>query len=106
MSSLTDAVPKTIYWHRELPPIDAVAMGEHTIEATSHRVPDTIADREALWGCGKDDLMTQVRYRLSQEIARLGGRYAHVLDESVDTRHDASAGEAWLHGDFTYMLYR
>jgi hypothetical protein len=51
-------------------------------------------------------LMAQARERLEQEIARLGGHYAHVLDESVDSRHDDVAGEAWLHGRFTYMLYR
>ena len=50
--------------------------------------------------------MTQTRERLAEEIARLGGRYAHVLGESIGTRHDAVTGEAWLHGRFTYMLYR
>ena len=44
--------------------------------------------------------------RLREEIDRLGGRYAHVLDESIDTRHNAATGEAWLQGRFTYMLYR
>ena len=81
-------------------------MGEHTVEATSRRVADTIEHREALWGCGKDELMARARDRLAQEIVRLGGRYAHVLDESIDTRHDTTTGEAWLHGRFTYMLYR
>jgi hypothetical protein len=97
---------KTIYWHRELPPLDATALGEHTVEATSHRVPDTIAHRDDLWDSAKDDLIAQTRERLAEETARLGGRYAHVLDESIDTRHDAATGEAWLHGRFTYMLYR
>jgi hypothetical protein len=32
--------------------------------------------------------------------------YAHVLDESIDSRHDGATGEAWLQGRFTYMLYR
>jgi len=50
--------------------------------------------------------MAQARDRLAQEIARLGGRYVHVLDEPVDTRQDAATGEAWLHGRFMYMLYR
>ncbi|HMD37379.1 MAG TPA: hypothetical protein VKH42_20535 [Vicinamibacterales bacterium] len=104
--SATDAPARIIYWHRELPPIEATALGEHTVEATSHRVPDTIEHREELWNRGKDDLMAQTRVRLAQEIARLGGRCAHVLDESIDTRHDASTGEAWLCGRFTYMLYR
>ena len=105
MTLPVDAAPTTIYWHRELPPVDAVAIGEHTIEATSRRVPDTVADREVLWRRANGELMDQARTRLAQEIARLGGRYAHVLDESIDTRHDASTGEAWLHGRFTYMLY-
>jgi hypothetical protein len=39
-------------------------------------------------------------------VARLGGHYAHVLDETVDSRHDAVSGEAWLHGRFSYSLYR
>ena len=97
---------KIVYWHRDLPPLRVEAMGEHTIEATSDRVPDTIAQRDELWGHCEDDLMARTRTRLEQEVARLGGHYAHVLDESIDTRHDDASGEAWLHGRFTYMLYR
>ncbi len=106
IGSVTEPPSQVIYWHRELPPIDATALGEHTVEATSHRVPDTIARREELWNRSEDELMTQTRERLAEEIARLGGRYAHVLGESIGTRHDAVTGEAWLHGRFTYMLYR
>jgi hypothetical protein len=29
-----------------------------------------------------------------------------VHDESIDSKHDDAAGEAWLHGRFSYMLYR
>ena len=104
--SATGAVSQTVYWHRELPPLDATALGEHTVEATSHRVPDTIAHRDELWDLAKGDLIAQTRERLTEETARLGGRYAHVLDESIETRHDAASGEAWLHGRFTYMLYQ
>jgi hypothetical protein len=50
--------------------------------------------------------MTETQTRLEQEVVRLGGRYAHILSESIDTRRDDVAGEAWLHGRFTYMLYR
>jgi hypothetical protein len=106
IGSVSDAPSQIVYWHRELPPIEAIALGEHTVEATSHRVPETIAHRGELWNLGKDDLMARTRQRLAEEVARLGGRYAHVLDESIDTRHDAATGEAWLHGRFTYMLYR
>jgi hypothetical protein len=44
--------------------------------------------------------------RLEQEVVRLESQYAHVLDESIDSRHDGATGEAWLYGRFTYMLYR
>lgn len=105
METIDDDV-KTIFWHRELPPLDADAMGEHTVEATSGRVPDSHAHRDELWTRCQEELMAATRLRLEQEVARLGGRYAHVLDESIDTRHDEAACEAWLHGRFTYMLYR
>jgi hypothetical protein len=97
---------KTLYWHRELPPLGAEALGEHTLEAASVRVPDTIARRDELWERCTDDLQARIDDRLHAEIRRLGGRYAHVLNESIDTKHDASTGEAWLHGQFTYVLYR
>jgi hypothetical protein len=49
--------------------------------------------------------MAQAQIRLGQEVARLGGDYAHVLGESIDSKRDDVTGEAWLHGRFTYMLY-
>ena len=81
-------------------------MGEHVIEATSRRVPGTLAHRDELWDRCYEDLMIQVRGRLEQEIGRLGGTCAHVLSEHVESKHDAPANEAWLHGRFTYVLYR
>jgi hypothetical protein len=81
-------------------------MGEHVVEATSVRVPSTLAHRDELWERCYEDLMARTRIRLEQEVLRLGGNYAHVLDESVDSRHDDVTGESWLHGTFTYMLYR
>jgi hypothetical protein len=50
--------------------------------------------------------MATAESRLVQEVARLGGDFAHVHDEQIDPTHDDVAGEAWLHGRFTYMLYR
>lgn len=100
------AEPKRIYWHRELPPIDAQPMGEHVVEASSTCVPDTIAHRHDLWNRCEGELMESARERLRQEVVRLGGLYAHVLDESIEIRHNGSTGEAWLHGRFTYVLYR
>jgi hypothetical protein len=97
---------KVVYWHRDLPPLDAELMAEHTIEATSNRVDGTISHRDELWDRCYQDLMANAQVRLAQEIARLGGHYAHVHDESIDIRHDDAAGKAWLHGRFSYMLYR
>ena len=97
---------KVIYWHRELPPFHAEAIGEHTLEAVSMRVPGTLAHRDELWERCYADLMTNVSAELAQEVSRLGGHYAHVLSESVDSKHNDVANEAWLHGSFNYMVYR
>jgi hypothetical protein len=107
MNRAHDSVTKRIFWHRELPPIDAELLGEHTVEATSVRVPGTLTHRDnEVWDRCYADLMTQASCRLEQEIARLGGHFAHVLEESLDSRHDDALGEAWLHGRFNYTLYR
>src|SRR5271165_382717 len=100
----TDA--QIVYWHRELPPVDAEQKGEHVVEAASARTPGTLAHRDELWDQYYEDLMLRAGARLEQEVARLGGNYAHVLDETVDSRHDDATGDSWLHGRFTYMLYR
>jgi hypothetical protein len=50
--------------------------------------------------------MAHVTARLEQEVARLGGDYAHVVDEHVDRRRDDVTTESWLHGRFSYVLYR
>jgi hypothetical protein len=97
---------RVIYWHRDLPPISAEAMGEHILEANSTRILRSFNHRDELWERCHEDLMSQARLRLRQEVARLGGNYAHVLNEFVDSQHDEATGENWLHGRFSYMLYR
>ena len=97
---------KIVFWHRDLPPLAADLVGEHTVEASSHRVPGTLAHRDELWDECYRDLMVNAERRLVQEVARLHGDFAHVHDEAIETRHDDAAGEAWLHGRFSYMLYR
>jgi hypothetical protein len=97
---------KVVYWHRELPPIDAELVAEHTVEATSGRVAGTISHRDELWDRCYSELMANAEGRLIQEVARLGGDYAHVHDEAIDSRHDDATGQAWLHGRFSYMLFR
>jgi hypothetical protein len=96
---------KTVYWHRDLPPVGAEAVEEHVVEATSAHVPGTLAHRDELWERCYQDLMTEAVRRLEQEVRRLSGRYAHVLSEIVGSRRNDALNEAWLHGRFTYVLY-
>jgi hypothetical protein len=103
---MRDSVAKVVYWHRNMPPVEAEIVGEHTIEASSRHVPGTIAHRDDLWQVCYDDLMAQTRIRLEQEVARLGGHYAHIFDEAIDIRRDEAKAEAWLRGRFSYVLYR
>jgi hypothetical protein len=98
-------IHQIVYWHRELPPIEAEAREEHVLEASSRRVRGGFAHRDDLWVSCQSELMGQARTRLEQEVVRLGGRYAHVLSESIDSHHDEATDEAWLKGRFTYMLY-
>ena len=44
-----DTNRKCIYWHRELPPLEAEMIGEHVLEAMSSRVPGSLAHRGELW---------------------------------------------------------
>ena len=103
---IDQAVGKAVFWHRELPPLGADAIGEHTIEATSARVPGTLMHRDELWDRCHRDLMDRTNRRLEQEVARLDGDYAHVLGETMEPRRDEVKNEAWLYGRFTYVLYR
>ena len=105
-STASNSNDTCIYWHRDLPPLDAAMLGEHVLEATSNRLRGSLAQRGELWDRAYHELMENTCTRMKQEIARLGGHYAHVSDESIDSRHDDATGEAWLHGLFTYTLYR
>ena len=101
-----DHTSQAVYWHRALPPYDAEAIGRHTIEATSGRVPGTLEHRDEMWDRCYRELMDRARLRLVQEIVRLGGDYAHVVSEHIGPRRDDRTGEAWMYGRFDYELYR
>ena len=96
---------KTVFWHRELPPLSAVPLGMHVVEANSHRLSGVLERSDESWDVSHRDLMAHASVRFEQELARLGGDYAHVLSESIDPMHDPNTDEGWLHGRFTYMLY-
>lgn len=96
---------KVIYWRRELPPLSECVEGEHEVTATSDRVQLDWANRDALWGRCHDSLMASARARITQEVERLHGSCAHVLDESISSRRDEATLEFWLEGRFTFVLY-
>ncbi len=89
-----------------MPPASAEPIGDHTVEAVSTRVQGHLAHGDAMWGSCYESLMAATADRLRQELARLGGDYAHVRTESIDSKHDAHTDEGWLHGRFDYVLYR
>jgi hypothetical protein len=106
MTSSRDLALKVVYWHEELPPLDGEVMHEHVIEATSNRVHGAIERHGELWHQCYASLMEHTELRLKQEVTRFNGHYAHVLDEHIDSRRDDATGESWLHGRFSYVLYR
>ena len=106
MSSHEDTAPKVVYWHRELPPLNSELLHEHVIEADSDRVTGAIERRGELWHRCYAVLMEHTRLRLEQEVARLGGDYAHITDEHIESQRNDATGESWLHGRFSYVLYR
>ena len=97
---------KTVFWHRDLPPREAQPIGDHTVEATSARMPGTGLRHNGLWDRPYEELIDRARSRLEQEIVRLGGDFAHVLREEIKPRHDNATGETWMYGRFDYQLYR
>ena len=106
ISPPTEQAPQVVYRHRDLPPRDAEPIGDHTIEATSRRVPGTLAHRDEMWDRCYQELMDLARLRLEEEVARLGGDCAHVVSEEIGPRRDERTGEAWMYGRFDYELYR
>lgn len=103
---MPDETHQIVYWHRDLPPISAEPDGEHSLEAISKRVSGSLNHGDELWHDCYADLLARADERLRQEVRRLGGDYAHVLDEWVDSRHDDTTGEVWLSGRFKYLLLR
>ena len=94
-----------VCWRRELPPLSEQIEGEHEVTATSERIHASWAERDALWGRCTDSLMARARERITQEVLRLGGTCAHVVDEAVTSRRDDGAEEFWLEGRFSFVMY-
>ena len=106
MSTSPKQSEKRIYWHRDLPPLDAEIEGEHFLDAASEKVPYHFDRRDQLWVECHPSLVSSVETRIDQEITRLGGRCAHIVDEDIEPSVNNGAGLYHLKGKFTYLLYR
>jgi hypothetical protein len=104
--SADSSSPRVVYWFRDLPPLDAEPSGEDQVEAVSSRVHGRIAHQDDLWDRCREEVLAAASTRIEQEVARLGAKYARVTDEELDPRHDDAKNEAWMHGRFTFVLYR
>ena len=51
-------------------------------------------------------LMAHTTGRIVQEVARLDGHCAHVLDEHIDCERDDRTNESWPDGRFSYVLHK
>ncbi len=75
MTATHDNSAPIVYWHRDLPPLDAELVAEHIVEACGSRVSGTLAHRDELWDQCYGELMTNTKNRLVEEVNRLGGHY-------------------------------
>ena len=80
--------------------------GEHTVQATSDWVGYSFAERDKLWAACHANLLSNTGERIAQEVERLGGSCAHVLEEDIAPKIDNSLDRYRLEGTFTYVLYR
>ena len=61
---------------------------------------------EVLEAGKKLKLVVRAGARVGQEVVRLHGSCAHVVDEHIEPKVSYERGEAWLAGTFTFVLYR
>jgi hypothetical protein len=101
-----DPATQVVYWRRELPPLSEAIEGVHEVEADSPRIRNDLAHRTELWQQCYAPLLAETERRTAQEVARLGGSCAHILEEHVIAKIDDSTGEFWLRGRFCFAMYR
>ncbi|MEO8706020.1 MAG: hypothetical protein ABI867_38680 [Kofleriaceae bacterium] len=97
---------KIVYWRRELPPLSEQIEGEHEIEADSPAIHyDSGSARQLLWGACYPMLLDHAEARMVQEVVRLGGSCAHVVDEKITAKVDDASAMFSLHGRFRYVMF-
>ena len=97
---------QVVYWRQELPPLSELLEGEHEIEAESAHVHYDFGDRQAMWRECYGLLATVAEERVRQEISRLGGSCAHIIEEQITARTDDGSALFWLRGRFRFLMYR
>lgn len=96
---------KIVHWRNELPPLSEKLEGEHVVEARSQAVPNS-AEHDHLWKLCYESLIAAAAERIEQEVRRLGGSCAHVVDEKIEPKTNHHTGEYWLTGRFLYVMYQ
>ncbi len=96
---------KIIYWRRELPPLSEQIEGEHEVDATSPAMHYDFGARDTLWGRCYPLLLEAAEVRIAQEVERLGGSCAHIVDETVTVKLDDAAATFALRGAFRFIMY-
>jgi hypothetical protein len=94
-----------VYWRRDLPPLSEEIEGEHEVEAESPHVHYDFGRREAMWSKCYGLLQEVAEERIRQEVLRLGGSCAHVVDEAITAKTDDAAALFWLRGRFRFVMY-
>ena len=95
-----------IFWHRDLPPADAVPGPEAVVEASSPPVPFHWADRASPWAEARPALEAALEARLIQELDRADAAYAHIVDEHFEEHLDSATQTFTLRGRWRYLFYR
>ena len=98
-------MPQVVYWRQDLPPLSEQLEGEHEIDAESPHVHYSFGDREAMWSQCYGLLQKRSEERVKQEVLRLGGSCAHIVEEQITTKTDDAAALSWLHGRFRFLMY-
>lgn len=97
---------QVVYWRQELPPLSELLEGEHEIEAESTHVHYAPGERPAMWSKCYETLQAVAETRVSQEIGRLGGSCAHIVDEQITAKTDDASAVFWLRGRYRFLMYR
>jgi hypothetical protein len=94
-----------VYWRRDLPPLSEQIEGEHEIEAESSQVHYDFGRRETMWATCYEVLQEQAAERIRQEVLRLGGTCAHVVDEAITAKTNDAEALFSLRGRFRFVMY-